>query len=66
MILVDSSVWIDFFNGVDSPPAEKLDQLLGHEMIVTGDLIVVEVLQRFQSDGHFHRARRVLEELPFF
>jgi|TARA_R110002050_G_scaffold243528_2_gene380064 hypothetical protein len=67
MILVDSSFWIDFFNGVDSPPAEKPDQLLGHEMIVTGDLIVMEVLlQGFQSDGHFHQARRVLEELPFF
>lgn len=66
MILVDSSVWIDFFNGVDSPPAEKLDQLLGHEMIVTGDLIIVEVLQGFQSDDHFHQARKVLEELPFF
>jgi hypothetical protein len=66
MILVDSSVWIDFFNGVDSPPVEKLDQLLGHEMIVTGDLIIVEVLQGFQNDAHFHQAKKVLEELPFF
>ncbi|WP_158858712.1 type II toxin-antitoxin system VapC family toxin [Lunatibacter salilacus] len=66
MILVDSSVWIDFFNGVDSPPAEKLNQLLGNEMIVTGDLIIVEVLQGFQSDSDFHQARKVLEELPLF
>jgi predicted nucleic acid-binding protein len=51
---------------VDSPTAEKLDQLLGYEMIVTGDLIIVEVLQGFQLDDHFHQARKVLEELPFF
>ena len=44
MILVDSSVWIDFFNGVNSPLAEKLNQLLGNEMIVTGDLIIVEAV----------------------
>lgn len=66
MILVDSSVWIDFFNGVDSPPADKLYQLLGTEVIVTGDLIVVEVLQGFQNDTHFHKAKQVLQELPFF
>ena len=66
MILVDSSVWIDFFNGVVNPPAEKLDQLLGNEMIVTGDLIIVEVLQGFQIDSDFHQARKILEELPLF
>jgi predicted nucleic acid-binding protein len=66
MILVDSSVWIDFFNGVDSPPADKLYQLLGNEVIVTGDLIVVEVLQGFQNDAHFLNAKQVLQELPIF
>ncbi|WP_114752257.1 type II toxin-antitoxin system VapC family toxin [Pleomorphovibrio marinus] len=66
MILVDSSVWIDFFNGVDSPPADKLNELLGNEMIVTGDLIMVEVLQGFHNDTHFQKARNIFLELPFF
>src|SRR5690554_1810766 len=66
MILVDSSVWIDFFNGVDKPHVEKLYQLLGKEIIGTGDLIVVEVLQGFQQDSHFDAAKEVLEKLPYF
>lgn len=47
MILVDSSVWIDFFNVVDKPHVEKQHQLLGNKIIATGDLIAVEVLQGF-------------------
>jgi len=66
MIMVDSSVWIDFFNGVDKPHVEKLYQLLGKEIIVTGDLIVVEVLQGFNVDSHFNLAKEVLERLTYF
>ena len=49
MILVDSSVWIDYFRGVATPQADKLDSLLGAEPIATGDLILTEVLQGFAS-----------------
>jgi predicted nucleic acid-binding protein len=66
MILVDSSVWIDFFNGLDKPHVEKLYELLGKETIATGDLIVVEVLQGFQSDSHFETAKVVFERLAYF
>ena len=53
MILVDSSVWIDYFRGTPTPEAEKLDLLLGTEPIATGDLILTEVLQGFVSDEEF-------------
>lgn len=66
MILVDSSVWIDFFNGEDKPHVEKLYQLLGNEIIATGDLIAVEVLQGFKNEHHFQITKQVLEEIPFF
>lgn len=66
MILVDSSVWIDFFNGENRPHVEKLYHLLGNEIIATGDLIAVEVLQGFQNEHHFQKAKSVLEEIPFF
>ena len=66
MIMVDSTVWIDFFNGVNKPHVEKLYQLLGKEIIVTGDLIVVEVLQGFNVDSHFNLAKEVLERLTYF
>ncbi len=64
MILVDSSVWIDFFNGVRTPQTDKLDDLLGSEELVMGDLILTEVLQGFNLDRDFETARKALAALP--
>ncbi|MFH1494844.1 MAG: PIN domain nuclease [Pseudomonadota bacterium] len=63
MILVDSSVWIDYFRGTATPQAEKLDSLLGAELIATGDLILTEVLQGFVSDRDFNQARQLMTSL---
>lgn len=60
MIVVDSSVWIDYFRGVTSPETDRLDSLLGQELIVTGDLIVAEVLQGFQPEAEFNKAKRLM------
>jgi predicted nucleic acid-binding protein len=57
VILVDSSVWIDYFRGATTPQAEKLDALLGTEPVAIGDLILTEVLQGFVSDRDFNQAR---------
>lgn len=65
MILVDSSVWIDYFNGTKTPEADLLDSLLGKELIVMGDLILVEVLQGFQTDKDFETAKNELLGFPF-
>ena len=63
MILIDSSVWIDYFRGTDTPEAEKLDSLLGNESLATGDLILTEVLQGFGSEQDFNQARKLLTSL---
>ena len=63
MILVDSSVWIDYFQGVITPQTEKLDQLLGHEALAIGDLILTEVLQGFADEQDFNKARKLLTSL---
>ena len=63
MILVDSSVWIDYFRGVTNAPAERLDQLLGREPLAIGDLMLTEVLQGFHADNGFDEARRRLTSL---
>ena len=63
MILVDSSVWIDYFRGVATRQAEMLDSLLGSEPVVTGDLILAEVLQGFVSDRDFNQAKKLLISL---
>lgn len=66
MILVDSSVWIDYFNGKKSLQTEFLHQTLGTEMICTGDLIITEVLQGFISDKSYSEAIGFFEDLHFF
>jgi len=63
VILVDSSVWIDYFRGTATPQAEKLDSLLGNEPIATGDLILTEVLQGLISDRDFNQARKLMTSL---
>ena len=63
MILVDSSVWIDYFRGTTTPQAERLDELLGAVPLAVGDLILTEVLQGFGSDREFNEARRLMSAL---
>ena len=63
MIVVDSSVWIDYFTGKDTPAADKLDSLLGEELVAIGDLILIEVLQGFRKDKDFQQARKLLLSL---
>jgi predicted nucleic acid-binding protein len=63
LILVDSSVWIDYFNGTITPQTEKLDRLLGAEPLAIGDLIFTEVLQGFGEDTDFNTAKKLLTSL---
>lgn len=63
MILVDSSVWIDYFRGTVTPQSDRLDALLGSEPIAIGDLILAEVLQGFAGQRDFDRALELLTEL---
>ena len=63
MILVDSSVWIDYFRGVATPQSDRLDALLGVETLGTGDVVLAEVLQGFVSERDFLDALRLLTSL---
>ena len=60
MVLVDSTVWIDWFNGADSWQTDVLDDLIDTELIAVGDLILVEVLQGFRSEQDFRTAQNLL------
>ena len=61
MILVDSSVWIDYFRSVVSEQTDALDALLASEPIAIGDLTLTEVLQGFADDGQFRLAQRLFD-----
>ena len=59
MIVVDSSVWIDFLNGRNAPHVRRLRAALGTDEIIVGDLMLCEVLQGLDSE----RAAREIEAL---
>ncbi|MFO8031129.1 MAG: PIN domain nuclease [Desulfohalobiaceae bacterium] len=63
MILVDSSVWIDYFNGLFNKATDYLDQALTEQTVLIGDLILMEVLQGFRSQRDFQTARSYLTQL---
>jgi predicted nucleic acid-binding protein len=63
MILVDTSVWIDYFNGQITPETTALDKLLSQEEIIMGDIILAEVLQGFRSDQDFEAALLALQKI---
>ncbi len=64
MIAVDSSVWIDYFNGRATPQTDRLHEALGERPIVIGDLVLTEVLQGFRTEDLFRRANRLLGAFP--
>ena len=61
MILVDSSVWIDYFRSAETPQVALLDSLLGRSPLAVGDLIAAEVLQGIDDEQQFTRVKRILD-----
>jgi predicted nucleic acid-binding protein len=61
VILVDSSVWIDYFRSADSPQVALLDSLLGRSPLAVGDLIAAEVLQGVRDESAFKLVKKTLQ-----
>ncbi len=66
MVLVDSSVWVDYFNGRTTRETDHLDALLGVEPVAIGDLILSEVLQGFREDVDYESAKELLTALTVY
>jgi predicted nucleic acid-binding protein len=66
MVLADTSVWVDYFKGVVNWQTDRLDWLLGAQPVALGDLILTEILQGFDREADFQRARSFLLALPFY
>ena len=62
MLIVDSTVWVDYFNGVNNPQTDYLHQIVDKTPILIGDLILAEVLQGFRDDTDFETARRIFSK----
>jgi predicted nucleic acid-binding protein len=65
VILVDSSVWIDFFNGASNTAVDRLQALLkdSSSTLATADLVVYEVLRGFRSSRALVDAQELMSEL---
>jgi predicted nucleic acid-binding protein len=66
VIFVDTSVWIDFFNGKDSAEVQILDSALGTEAVAIGDLIALEILQGFKNDKDYKAAKEMMDSLTVY
>ena len=60
MIVVDSSVWIDFLNGRKAPHVRRLSEVLGTDEIIVGDLMLCEVLQGLDGERAAHEVEALL------
>jgi predicted nucleic acid-binding protein len=65
MIVVDASVWIDYFHGTPNPETDALDAVLAEERVVVGDLTLAEVLSGFSSNRDFRLARELLDRCEY-
>ncbi len=63
MTMVDSSVWIDYFRGKSTPQTNVLDYLLANELLVVGDLILLEVLQGFSDTKQLTMASKLMRSM---
>ncbi len=65
-ILVDTSVWIEYFNGQENKETNTLDNALGNEVVAIGDLIALEILQGFRRDKDYETAKELLNSLIIY
>jgi predicted nucleic acid-binding protein len=60
LTVIDSGVWIDYFNGVVTPQTDRLHELLGLQDLATGDLMLAEVLRGCRSEREFRETKHLL------
>jgi predicted nucleic acid-binding protein len=63
MIVVDSSVWIDFFKGVATAEVEQLRAIMGKQPLLVGDVMLLEILQGVASEREARRVESALRQL---
>lgn len=66
MIIIDTTVWIDYLRGAANPHTEWLDRELDRERLGLTDIILCEILQGIRDDAAFTRVRRSLSRFELF
>jgi len=65
MVVVDTTVWIDYILGLDTPYTNALDHELLNNQVITGDLLMTEFLQGFRNDRDFEVAKKIMDSLIY-
>jgi predicted nucleic acid-binding protein len=66
MVIVDTTVWIDYFRGVENRETEYFDSELGRQRFGLTDLILCEILQGLEDEKGFTRGLRELQKFEIF
>lgn len=66
MVIVDSTVWIDYLGGIENPETQWLEREAQRQRLGLTDIILCEVLQGIREDGRFAETRRVLLQMEVF
>jgi predicted nucleic acid-binding protein len=66
MVIADTSIWIDYFRGVESRETDLLNTLLDEERIATGDLIIAELMQGFRTKSQITTATQIINRLEYY
>jgi predicted nucleic acid-binding protein len=65
MILVDTTVWIDFFNNRGGPHVDKLARAVEEEDIAICGVVEMEVLQGIREEGQFHEIKNIIADFIY-
>jgi len=65
MVVVDTTVWIDYVHGLETPHTNALDYELLHNQVIIGDLLITEFLQGFRNDRDFEAAKKIIDSLIY-
>lgn len=66
MVIVDTTVWVDYLRGEELPHVEWLERELGRQRLALTDLNLCEVLQGVRDDRMFAEVQRELTKLEVF
>ena len=66
MIIADTSIWVDYFNGIERSETDTLDSALDDGAVAIGDIIFLEILQGFRNDKDYKMAKTKLSPLDQF
>lgn len=66
MILIDTSVWVDFLNGLETAQTKAVESLVkSREDICTCGIVLTEVLQGIKEKKAYEKTKAILSELIF-